>query len=214
MTRWAFVTDIHGNKGALDAAERLARDRGADRFVCLGDVIGRGNPVACVEWVRDHAALAIVGNRDLDYLDRVPPALQEVVQGWTHEASVSDFIATHGEPRLHRVLSSVAERDGFRTARACMAERSAQIWFFGHTHRSRAWRLVDDRVQPLVEEAFALDPAAAYVVNVGTTGLPLPGRGPACFAIYDDAARCVERVLIRPDAIVRSNPVRSAPAHV
>lgn len=206
MTRWAFVTDIHGNKGALDAAERLARDRGADRFVCLGDVIGRGNPAACVEWVRDHADRASVGNRDLDYLDRVPPPLQAVVHGWTHEVSGSDFIATHGEPRLHRVLNSAAERDDFRRARAYMVERGAQIWFFGHTHRSRAWRLLDDRVEPLVEATFALDPGAVYIVNVGTTGLPLPGRGPAGFAIYDDAVRRVERVPLTPLVVSLSKP--------
>jgi hypothetical protein len=118
MTRWAFVSDIHGNRRALDSAELLAHEHGADRFVCLGDVIGRGDPVGCVEWVRDHADLAIVGNRDLDYLARVSPDLQAVVQSWAHELRASDFVASHGEPKLHRVLNSAAERDGFQRARA------------------------------------------------------------------------------------------------
>ena len=214
MTRWAFVSDIHGNKRALDAAEHMARDRGADQFVCLGDVIGRGDPAGCVEWVRDHAALAIVGNRDLDYLDRLPPALQSTVRRWGNEVVASDFVASHGEPRLHRALSSSAVKDGFRGARQYMIERGARVWFFGHTHRSRAWRVLEEGADPLGEATLTLDSSALYVVNVGTTGLPLPGRDPASFVIYDDTARLVERVPLRSDAIVPPSPLRRVPAHV
>jgi predicted phosphodiesterase len=214
VTRWAFVSDIHGNRTALATAEELAHARAADRFVCLGDVIGRGDPGGCVQWVRDQAELAIVGNRDLDYIDRVPPELQATVRTWASEVAASDFIASHGEPRLHRVLNSAAEQDGFRRARAYLTERGARVWFFGHTHRSRAWRLLADRAEPLADGAFDLDPSSLYVVNVGTTGLPLPGRGPASFVIYDDAAHRIERVPLKPDAIVRPIPRRSVPVRV
>ena len=209
MTRWAFVSDIHGNRAALEAVEHLARERGVQRFVCLGDVIGKGDPAGCVAWVRDHADLAIVGNRDLDYLDRLTPELQAIVCDWGNEALASDFIASHGEPRLHRALNSAAERDGFQRAQAYMAERAVRVWFFGHTHRARAWRLRPDNVEALIEETIQFQPDSRYVVNVGTTGLPLPGRGPASFVMYDDVEAHVERVLVRPDAIVRSRP-RSA----
>jgi len=215
MTRWAFLSDIHGNRRALDQAANLARDRGVDRYVCLGDVIGRGDPDGCVEWVRDNADLAIVGNRDLDYLTRVPPALQHSVRGWANEIAASDFIASHGEPRLHRTLNSAAERDGFRRARAYVEERAARVWFFGHTHRARVWRLTGDEPRLLDDATVDLDSASIYVVNVGTTGLPLPGRGPASFVVYDDVARRLERVLLGTDAIVRRpHPVGSAPRHV
>ena len=140
MTRWAFLSDIHGNRPAIEQAEELAREREVERYVCLGDVIGRGDPAGCVEWVRDRADLAIVGNRDLDYVARVPPELQATVLSWPNEVRASDFIASHGEPRLHRVLNSAAERRSFDRAREYMIDRGARIWFFGHTHRSRVWR--------------------------------------------------------------------------
>ena len=76
-------------------------------------------------------------------------------------------------------------------------------------HRARAWRLRPDNVEALIEETIQFQPDSRYVVNVGTTGLPLPGRGPASFVMYDDVEAHVERVLVRPDAIVRSRP-RSA----
>jgi predicted phosphodiesterase len=215
MTRWAFVSDIHGNRQALANAQGLAQDRGVDHFVCLGDVIGRGDPESCVAWVHEHAQLAIVGNRDLDYLSRVPLPMQDVVRTWTNEVRASDFVASHGEPRLHRTLSSAAERDGFRRARQYMRDIGAAIWFFGHTHRSRAWKLAgEDPSELLGNNMLRADAGALYVVNVGTTGLPLPGRGPASFVIYDDVDRLVERVALETGAIVRGVPARSAPRHV
>lgn len=38
----AIISDLHGNEPALETAIADARDRGARRFVCLGDVVGYG----------------------------------------------------------------------------------------------------------------------------------------------------------------------------
>jgi len=194
VTIWAFVSDIHGNLPALQRAEGLAVAQGATRFVCLGDVIGRGEPDRCVEWVRDQADIAIVGNRDLDYLDRVTPALQEVVRGWANEATASQFIVSHGDLRLHRVLNSGAERDAFHRVAAYVAEQGARVWLFGHTHRARAWQVsVDGPAIGCNGDVLEIGSDHAFVVNVGTTDLPLPGRGPASFATYDDARQVIRR---------------------
>ena len=196
MTLWALVSDIHGNRKALDEIERRCAAAGVQRYACLGDVIGRGDPAACVAWVRAHAAIALVGNRDLDHLARVPQDLRDVVLGWANEAQAADFIVSHGESRLHRVLNSAAERDGFRRAKSYMEERGAALWLFGHTHRSRCWRLGDVGATEIHDTDVELDPRVLYVVNVGTAGLPLPGRGAASFTLYDDATRVVRRVVL------------------
>jgi predicted phosphodiesterase len=203
MTVWAFVSDVHGNRRALALAEQIARAAGADRFVSLGDVVGRGDPDGCVTWVRDNATIAIVGNRDLDYVDRVSPELQAVVRAWPHEARASDFVVSHGDPHLHRRLNSGAERDSFRRAGIVMAEQDARVWLFGHTHRSRGWALQDGEVHPLDPGQVTLRPDCRYAINVGTTGLPLPGRGAAALVLYDDGAgviRSLPLVLGRREA--------------
>jgi predicted phosphodiesterase len=194
MARWAFVSDIHGNFNALRAAAAHSFDAGVDAYVCLGDVIGRRDPERCVEWVRDHARIAIVGNRDLDYLTRVPEPLQDVVRSWSHEAVASDFVATHGDPKLHRVLNSAAEKNGFSAIPSYLDERHARVWFFGHTHRARVWEIAERSPRLLRDPRVELAPSAHYVVNVGTTGFPLPGRGGASFVLYDDELRVLEIV--------------------
>jgi diadenosine tetraphosphatase ApaH/serine/threonine PP2A family protein phosphatase len=48
----ALISDLHANEPALDRALEDARERGAERFVCLGDVIGYGaRPRQCLDWV-------------------------------------------------------------------------------------------------------------------------------------------------------------------
>src|SRR5215211_3196799 len=112
MAVWAFITDVHGNFRALERAERLARERGADRFAALGDLLGRGQPAECVAWVRAHAALAVVGNRDLDHLDLVGPDDQAFLQGLPRRATAQDFLISHGDAKLDAALGSADERRG------------------------------------------------------------------------------------------------------
>jgi predicted phosphodiesterase len=194
LTIWAFVSDVHGNRRGLAEAEALANAAGADNFVSLGDIVGRGDPEGCVAWVRDHASIAIVGNRDLDYLDRVSSALQTVILSWVNEACASDFIVSHGDAKLHRPLNSSAERDEFRRVEPSLDQRDARLWLFGHTHRSRAWELEAGEVRPLDPASVRMRPGCRYVVNVGTCGLPLPGRGGPAFVLYDDRAGVVRSV--------------------
>ncbi len=205
MTVWAFVSDVHGNLAALRQTEGRARAAGADRFVALGDIIGRGDPNGCVSWVRDHAEIAIVGNRDLDYLDRVTPDLQAVVRGWCHEARASDFVVSHGDPKLHRPLNARAEGDGFRRAGAYLEALGVRVWLFGHTHRARCWELEGETAHEVEPTSVSLRAGCRYVVNVGTTGLPLPGRGGPAFALYDDGAGVIRTVPLR------KNSARDAP---
>ena len=45
----AIISDLHGNVPALEPAIQDARERGARRFVCLGDVVGYGaRPRTCL----------------------------------------------------------------------------------------------------------------------------------------------------------------------
>jgi diadenosine tetraphosphatase ApaH/serine/threonine PP2A family protein phosphatase len=46
----AILSDLHGNRPAVDVAIADARARGARRFVCLGDMVGYGaNPRYCLD---------------------------------------------------------------------------------------------------------------------------------------------------------------------
>ncbi len=60
----AIISDLHANVPALEVALEDARRRGAERFVCLGDVIGYGaRPTQCLDVVME---LCAAGARDTD----------------------------------------------------------------------------------------------------------------------------------------------------
>ena len=66
--RLAIFADIHANRQAFSACLDFARARGAERIVCLGDIVGYG---ADPEWAVDtvmglveDGAMAVLGNHD------------------------------------------------------------------------------------------------------------------------------------------------------
>ena len=66
--RLAVFADIHANRQAFEACLDSARARGAERIICLGDIVGYGaDPEWAVETVMDlvkDGAIAVIGNHD------------------------------------------------------------------------------------------------------------------------------------------------------
>ncbi len=72
MARYGIVSDIHGNREALLAALAFFDRRGADRIVCLGDMVGlNADPNDCVALLRERDAVAVVGRHDLIGIDQL-----------------------------------------------------------------------------------------------------------------------------------------------
>ena len=42
MVRTAIFSDVHSNLEALEAVRQAGFDRGVERWICLGDVVGYG----------------------------------------------------------------------------------------------------------------------------------------------------------------------------
>jgi predicted phosphodiesterase len=64
VTRTAILSDIHGNLTALRAVLADVDARGADRIVCLGDVVGYGpKPCECLDLVMGFD-FCVLGNHD------------------------------------------------------------------------------------------------------------------------------------------------------
>ena len=63
-----YLPDIHANRQAFSACLEAARARGAERIVCLGDIVGYGaDPEWAVDTVMDlvdRGAIAVLGNHD------------------------------------------------------------------------------------------------------------------------------------------------------
>ena len=100
MILTALISDLHSNWPALEAAVDDARERGAQRFVCLGDVIGYGAaPCACLDEVMKlcgeqasfgglEPGVCLQGNHEAALLDGAPDfnANARRAIDWTRDA--------------------------------------------------------------------------------------------------------------------------------
>jgi len=207
---WGFISDVHGNLLALERAIAACRESGAQQLVYLGDLLGRGDSDGCVERVVETAALSVVGNRDLDWAERVSARSRAYVLSLPRLAEADEFVAVHGDARLVRNLSADGRKRGFERAYCYLRERGKRLLFFGHTHQARVWRKSSPSAEPELLPGRRIDLTDAresvYFVNVGTTGLPFPGKGPPCCAVYDDVWQRLEHLVLGPGRGERRKP--------
>ena len=199
---WGLISDVHGNLAALEQAIVVLQTAGAQRLAFLGDYLGRGESDGCVQRIRAIADLAIVGNRDLDWQDRVAPASKAWVLSLPRTAQSDGLLLSHGDPRLTPALSTAQIARDFARTWSEMESRGARVWAFGHSHHARTWRkcAADVAAQALAGQRIRMDAAdARYVVNVGTTGLPFPGKGGPSVAVVDFVTGTITHLPLQRD---------------
>jgi diadenosine tetraphosphatase ApaH/serine/threonine PP2A family protein phosphatase len=204
MARILILSDIHGNKDALDAV--LADAGNVETIWCLGDIVGYGpEPAACLEWVRKNCAIVLSGNHDYAVFDPVVtesfnPAAATAAK-WTRDQLSASQVA------YLRSLDSRVDRDGVTLAHGSPAD---PIWtyiltvieameafesfdgdrcFVGHTHV--ACYYVDDgrTIQRAVAEndvEFGLS-EGRYIINPGSVGQPRDRDPRAAYLWFDPA---------------------------
>ena len=203
MTRWGILSDIHGNLPALERALAGLRARGVERIAVLGDNLGRGDSAGCVRVIRRVADVSIVGNRDLDWQDRVDAEVKAYVLALPRADQIDGIAFSHGDARLTRDLSTGDIPRDFSRARAWLRAHNCHAWIFGHSHRARGWSLpLNGQPARLLFDAAAESLPAdiqlphrethRYAINAGSVGLPFPGKGPASALLYDAEAGLVE----------------------
>jgi len=206
--RHAIISDIHSNLEALGAVLSDIDRRGADRVVCLGDVVGYGaDPGPCLAEVRRRTDQIVAGNHDwgavgkvdLDYFNRSARTAAEwtgghlTVQERAFLAGLplsldqdgrEGFTAVHStpdHPEEWRYILSIDEAE-FQFERM-----KRPLCFVGHSHQPVAWQFQSGgRCSVVGREYLMMEPGRRYIVNVGSVGQPRDGDPRAAYAVYDD----------------------------
>ena len=208
MTRTLLLSDIHGNKDALDAV--IADARSADRIWCLGDIVGYGpEPAACLAWVREHCDIVLSGNHD--YAAFEPSVVRDfnpnaaLAAEWTREQltaaeiaylqSLPSLIEIEGVTLAHAspadpiwtyILSVIDARDAFSAF-------SGDLCFVGHTHVAACYTQLDEtiaRVPVVNDEPFSVA-EGRFIINPGGVGQPRDRDPRAAYLWYDADAQTV-----------------------
>ncbi|HEV7554832.1 MAG TPA: metallophosphoesterase family protein, partial [Kofleriaceae bacterium] len=157
MTRWAILSDVHANLEALDAVVADAESQGADTIAVLGDVIDYGpDPVACLERVRDTAAVWLVGNHEEEAVTPSDEQEPSAVLAWSLPQlaesavweSIRARIAADGAPAHASML-----RDGIHFVHASAARPTIQYVWPAHEVQYVVFNHhIDDRLRDFLDE--------------------------------------------------------------
>ncbi len=212
--RWGIIADIHGNLPAFVRVLRELRRLGAQRVLCLGDIVGyNAEPNRCVRLIEALGIESIAGNHDLMAIGRLDftrcslrPAfaLRRTRRALTRASR--EFLArlptcrtypgglvlVHGSPDdISEYMTGAAHiRRAARVLRA--REPSARICLFGHTHDRKLWHMDGDRLREgVVTASRSLDERGLHFINPGSVDASRKPLKQAEFALLDLEARVV-----------------------
>ncbi|MGJ5048731.1 metallophosphoesterase family protein [Bradyrhizobium oligotrophicum] len=208
----AIFTDIHANRQAFAACLEAARARGADRLICLGDIVGYGaDPEWSVDTVMEIVAeggLAVRGNHDnaVSVASETMNAEAQAAMEWTRgrlSAEQRRFLAelpmsigdddrlfVHAEassPPRWRYVQSPAD------AARSMIATEAQVTFCGHIHRPALYSMSATAKMtsftPTANMPIQLLRGRQWLAVVGSVGQPRDGDPAASFVTFDTKTR-------------------------
>jgi len=206
----AILTDIHANREAMTACLAHAKERHAQRYAFLGDLVGYGaDPAWVVDTVMDYVeqgAFAVQGNHDAAVTQapsrHMNPQARAVVE-WTRaqlderqlrfldtlpltqEYNNLLFVhATAAEPKSWEYINGTLEAVKSMHATRC------RITFCGHVHEPALYNLSPtgkvSSFVPTGDSSIPLGTQRRWLVLPGSTGQPRDGNPAACYALFDD----------------------------
>jgi len=201
----AIVSDIHGNRHALEAVLADVASTDARELWCLGDVVGYGaDPNDCCALARDNATVCLAGNHDLAVTGALP--LDEFSHGAALAARCTQEVLADDHVEWLRSLSPQGDEEGVGLyhasprdpvweyvlstllAELCLDVAAERVCLVGHSHVALSF------VRPEGEAATgdtrragdALDMSLGeWLINPGSVGQPRDGDPRAAWLLLD-----------------------------
>ncbi len=212
--KYAIISDVHANIDALLPVLEKIEAIGADRIVCLGDVVGyNATPNECADILRERDIPTILGNHDAvacgveEPWGFNPVALAAAM--WTRENLSEDnlewirglpdalnfggFVGVHGAPKNHNTYLFTWE--DVLPHLYFLEEQNANVCMIGHTHTPGIFSA--DGVYSVDDDfCFNLGQEKSFFVNPGSVGQPRDNDPRAAFGVLDAETNVYEQVRV------------------
>jgi diadenosine tetraphosphatase ApaH/serine/threonine PP2A family protein phosphatase len=211
--RVAVISDVHGNRHALEAVLAAVAGEDPDELWCLGDLVGYGpQPNECCRAVAERADVCLAGNHDLvvlgslsihDFAGDAAKAARWTQSVLTEEArdflsglessskrdDVELFHASARDPVWEYVLS---EESAWGTLQAT----TAPLVLVGHSHVPLALGLEGDELGGGIAPDGAVIELGAgrWILNPGSVGQPRDGDPRAAYLLLEPGRASFHRV--------------------
>ena len=231
--RIAYLADIHANLEALRACLASARERGADRLIFLGDIVGYGaDPAACLDLVREACeagAAAVIGNHDEAVACRrirMSP-IAEIAARWTetmlnseHKLFLAGLPLTLTEDdRLYVHASALTpERYPYirdvQAASDSLRATAARMTVCGHVHVNALYHIsIAGKVmgfKPGDDVSIPLSQNRRWLVVLGSVGQPRDGNPASVYGLLETATNEFTFVRVPYDIETAAFKIRGA----
>lgn len=203
-----IISDIHGNLEAFSRTLQYLKEAEIDKIFCLGDIVGYGpNPNECVDLVKEHCEVVLMGNHDyaaiglanIEYFNEYA----KMSTYWTQENLTEENLEylktlpfSHSYNNLHLVHASpknpsswdyvLSVNDSVKQLR----EFEEQICFIGHSHVP----IIFSNTNYFRNKDFLFQKKEKYLVNVGSVGQPRDGDARCCFVVLDEEKNKIEYI--------------------
>ena len=209
---YAVISDIHANESALRKVLDDAKAHGAQRIVCLGDVVGYGPlPSETLNLLLSQNATIIAGNHDdavsgrvdednfidlardavLRHREMLHQKSRDILSSLPYTITFGEAVASHGDftdPEKFNYIES--EED----AAINFSSINSRLAFVGHTHVPGVYLTGQSgTVYKIDPQDFTIEDGKRYIVNPGSVGYPREKDG-KCFSsyvLYDSDERTV-----------------------
>ena len=227
----AVFSDIHGNRQAFEACLKVARAKGVERFILLGDFVGYG---ADPEWVVDtamdlvaHGAIAVRGNHDeaVNTTTESMNAEAQIAIEWTRGrldvgqrrflAELPMLVEDGGRLFVHSEASSPQRwhyvRSTTDAAKSLIATPS-HVTFCGHIHRPALYSMsVTAKMTsfvPKTDVPVQLLRGRQWLAVLGSVGQPRDGDPSASFVLFDTVSCEITYCRVPYDIASAANRIR------
>lgn len=196
------ISDIHGNKEALQVVEKTMKKHSIDKVICLGDVVGYGVDFEwCLNWLNEKNAVILRGNHESMMIQETSTdkcsSLGKKSCEWTKQRlsekdlntfskmpytyEYKDILFTHAGN--NEILQWKYINDIKYATSAFVNSRN--INFYGHTHRPCI--IEQDGTVVVLEKSCNLEIQSSkrYYINPGSVGQNRGRLTRASFIILD-----------------------------
>ena len=177
--RIGLISDIHGNRLALDAVVAELERAEIDEIVCLGDVAVGPQPGEALAGIRELGCPVVMGNWDACFLEGMPVAKDEVGQKLVDTGEWwAQFLTPEDREFMRSFVPTLElDLDGRKTVFFHGSPHSYDDWIFATTPDDALRAMLDGYMEPvLVGGHTHLQMIRRFeksvLVNPGSVGLP------------------------------------------
>lgn len=227
----ALIADIHSNLEALEACMRHARERAAERFAFLGDLVGyAADAAAVVDIVSEEVArgaIAVQGNHDRGVESNVPELdlLAHETLDWTRRALspaqrgfLRDLPLAVRDGDVCFVHASADRPERWQYVQTATAARESidaaqTTWTFaGHVHdQILFFKTLAGKTAPFRPTPASPVPVPSHrgwMAIAGSAGQPRDGNPAAAYALFDSVREEITFFRIPYDHLAAAEKIR------